>query len=581
MLRNKLVRSDGSLIDSSVIISCEFTEEVNSGTNLTVGDVTASELSVEIRDTDVIQQGEVLEYYIVEDGVETKIGVFNAEKPTVATRTSMRFSAYDNIIKTEKQFSDWLWDNQGLFPMPLSTLVAYACSYCGMGLVSSDFPNANLSVEAFYADDITCRQILSWAAAIAGRFVRANTEGNLEFAWYADGATTAVTPSKTDSGASVSVSDDGDGNVAIQSENLSLTDDGKGNINLLADGLTGITGYDGVSLISDPPIPFLRDKLSYESYSTDLITRVQIKRSEDDIGTIFPADATGNCFTISENMILGAMNQSDVLTVAASLYNQLRSVTYVPFSVTVPRTIRVRAGSRIGITESGGTTFETYVMRVTVAPGGTTLSTTGDKSYESNVAVSSEKYSNLAGKVLTISKTVDGLVVENKDLAGKVSGLEMTTESIRTYVEESFVSGDDFEKYKSEVTQTSKDITERFDSLDKYKNETSAFIKTGLLYETEDNQPVYGMEIGQETKNANGEDVFNKYARFTADKLSFFDQGGNEVSQIGDKKMSVTNIEVTGSQDGDSEDRGTFKQGKFVRITQANGGIVTKWVGGD
>ena len=581
MLRNKLVRSDGSIIDSSVIISCEYTEEVNSSTNLTVGDVTASEVSVEIRATDVIQQGEVLTYYIIEDGVETKIGVFNAEKPTVATRTTMKFSAYDNIIKTEKLFSDWLWDNQGLFPMPLSTLVEYACSYCGMGLASTDFPNATLPVAAFYADDITCRQILSWAAAIAGRFVRANTEGNLEFAWYAEGANTLIGPSKTEAVDSIAVSDDGKGNVTVQSENLTMVDDGNGNTALSADGVVVLTGYDSVSMITTPHIPFRFDQLSYESYSTDLITRVQIKRSDDDIGVIYPADATGNCFTISENMILGAMSTEDVNRVAASLYNQLMSVTYVPFSVTVARTIRVRAGERIGVMDSRGNIFETYVMQVDVAPGGTTLSATGDQSYGSNAAVSSEKYSNLAGKVLTISKTVDGLVVENKDLSGKVSGLELTTESIRTYVEESFVSGDDFEKYKSEVTQTSKDITERFDSLNKYKNETSAFIKTGLLYETEDNQPVYGMEIGQETKNANGEDIFNKYARFTADKLSFFDQGGNEVTQIGDKKMAVTNIEVTGSQEGDSEDRGTFKQGKFVRITQANGGIVTKWVGGD
>ena len=130
MLRNKLVRSDGSIIDSSVIISCEFTEAVNSNTNLSVGDVTSSELTVEVLTTGVIQQDEVLTYSIVEDGVETKIGVFKAEKPTVATRTSMRFSAYDNVVKTEKLFSDWLRENQQLFPMPLRTLVEYACSYC-------------------------------------------------------------------------------------------------------------------------------------------------------------------------------------------------------------------------------------------------------------------------------------------------------------------------------------------------------------------------------------------------------------------------------------------------------------------
>ena len=195
--------------------------------------------------------------------------------------------------------------------------------------------------------------------------------------------------------------------------------------------------------------------------------------------------------------------------------------------------------------------------------------------------MSSEKYSNLMGKVLSITKDVEGLKIKNEDLAGKVSGMEMSTEAIKTYVEEHYVSDDDLEQYKSEVTQTSQNLTAQFESLNQYKIETSAHIKTGLLYENEDKQPVYGMEIGQRTTNADGKEVFNQYARFTADKLSFFDQGGNEVTQIGDKKMAVTNIEVTGSQDGDGEDRGTFKQGKFVRITQANGGIVTKWVGGD
>ena len=67
MLRNKLVRSDGSIIDSSVIISCEFTEEVNSDENLSVGDVTSSEVNLEIRSTDMVEQGEILTYYIIEE----------------------------------------------------------------------------------------------------------------------------------------------------------------------------------------------------------------------------------------------------------------------------------------------------------------------------------------------------------------------------------------------------------------------------------------------------------------------------------------------------------------------------------
>ena len=584
MLRNKLVRSDGSIIDSSVIISCEYTEEVNSTTNLTVGNATAAELTVEILSSYPIEQDEELTYYIVEDGTKTKIGIFNVDKPTQATRTSMRFSAYDNVIKTEKPFSDWLRSNQGLFPMTLRVLVENACSYCGVGLATVDFPRADLSVGAFYADDITCRQVLAWAAAIAGRFIRANTNGEIEFAWYADGISTTIAPSQYTSGANLDVVDDGAGNVSIRSKNIEVTDDGSGNVTLLTDGISVVTENTGITFLGtgSTAIPFLRDKLSYENYTTDLIERVQINHSEDDVGVIYPAAATGNCFTISGNMLLGAMNRDDVTLVAQSIYEQLKTVAYVPFSVTIPRTIVVRAGDKISFQDSGGHVFSSYAMKVSVTPSGTTVSATGDKSYESNAAVSSEKYSNLTGKILSLSKSIDGLVVRNEDLDGRVGGLELSTEAFKTYVEETYVTDEGFEeKYKSVSEQTVKAINDHFEVLDRFKNDTSANIKTGLLGYTEDAIPIpiYGIEIGQTTER-DGEKVFDQYARFTSEKLSFYDQGGNEVTQIGDKKMGVTNVEITGSHDGGSEEHGTFKHGGFVDVALADGSIVSKWVGG-
>lgn len=579
MLRNKLVRSDGSVIDSSVIISCEFTEEVNSNTNLSVGDVTASELIVEILSTDAIQQDEVFTYYIIEDDVETQIGVFKAEKPTVATRSSMKFSAYDNVIKTEKIFSDWLRDNQRLFPMTLKALVEYACSHCGVVLVTEDFPHGDLSVEAFYGDDITCRQILAWAAAIAGRFVRANADGDLEFAWYADAANIKIVPSKTHAGYLDAI-DDGEGNLSVNSSNLKVSDDGYGNVTIVVEGLSVVLSDDGITLVSDIVLPFIRDKLSYESYTTDLIECVKINHSQDDIGTVYPENATGNCFTISENMILGLADQNDVIQIAADLYAQLKDITYVPFSVTVPRTIKIRAGSKVSIFDSEGNVFTSYVMKVAVSPSGTTLTATGDKYYGSNAAVSSEKYSNLTGKIMEISKSIDGLIVKNQDLEGNIAGLELSTESFKTYVENKFVSGDSFETYKSQVEQTSKDITAKFESLDEYRNNTEANIKTGLLDYTDDNQPVFGIEIGQRTENAEGEETFNKYARFTSDKLSFYGRSGREVASVGDEKMIISNIEITGIQRQEGDKQGYFAHGKFIDIARADGTIVSKWIGG-
>jgi hypothetical protein len=493
MLRNKLVRSDGSIIDSSVIISCEFTEEVNSTTNLTVGDATASELTVEILNTANILQDESFDYYTIEDGVETKIGVFNVEKPTVATRTTMKFSAYDNIVKTEKNFSGWLRENQSLFPMTLLALVQYACSHSGVTLATTDFPHAGLSVNAFYADNISCRQVLVWAASIAGRFIRADVNGALEFAWYKDARNIVVQPYKSaGSSASLSVTDDGNGNLSINSDDIRVIDDGQGNLELLTNELQVLTGDTGITLAAGMGHAYFQGSLNYENYTTDLIERVQIHHSEDDVGVIYPAEADGNCFTISENMILGMLEPAVVSQVAADLYVQLKDITYVPSSVTIPKSIQIRAGDIISLQDSNGNTFTSYVMKVSIAQGGTSITCTGDKSYGSNAAVASEQYSNLTGKILSISKSVEGLVIENKDLAGKVGSLELTTENFKTFVSDNYVSEDEFGSYKETVstqfTQTEKNFEMQFtttksdidgvrDELQGVENERKAYIR--------------------------------------------------------------------------------------------------------
>jgi hypothetical protein len=434
MLRNKLVRSDGSVIDSSVIISCEFTEEVNCNTNLSFGDVTASELSVEIRSTEAIQQGEVLTYYMVEDGVETLIGEFIAEKPTVASRSSIRFSAYDNISKTEKLFSEWLKNNQALFPMTPMELLSYACSFCGVIYAGGEFPNQNITINAFYADDITCRQILSWVGALAGRFVRANAAGEIELAQYTENLSAGVTYRTGYANPVNIVVTDTDGNVVITSDEMTVTDDGYGNVIATIQDIKVVDVDGNVTLAMGVAVPYMQGSLSYETYQTDTIARVQIKHSDNDVGVIYPEEATGNCYTISQNMLLGACSIEDVKAVAETLYNQLRSVTYVPFSVTLPRTLKVRAGEIIGVRDINGHSFISLIMKMSVGANGVTISSTGDKSYDSSAAVASEKFTNLTGKVLEISKTVDGLSVENRDLDGRVGSLEVNTKEFQVKI---------------------------------------------------------------------------------------------------------------------------------------------------
>lgn len=100
--------------------------------------------------------------------------------------------------------------------------------------------------------------------------------------------------------------------------------------------------------------------------------------------------------------------------------------------------------------------------------------------------------------------------------------------------------------------------------------EANAYIRSGLLYYGDNSFPVYGLEIGQRN-TVNGEEVFNKYARFTSDRLSFYDQNDSEVAYISDYKLYIRNVEITDS----------FKIGGYKDIVKADGGVITKWVGGN
>jgi len=75
--------------------------------------------------------------------------------------------------------------------------------------------------------------------------------------------------------------------------------------------------------------------------------------------------------------------------------------------------------------------------------------------------------------------------------------------------------------------------------------QTNAWIKTGLLAEAEDGTPIYGVEVGQKN-TVDGVEVFNRFARFAADKLSFYNANGDEVAYISYYQMVITSLKVTG-----------------------------------
>lgn len=440
MLQNKFVREDGSVIDSSLIISCKYTSDVNSQTNLTVGCTTASAVEVELRNpSSRIVVGEHLTYYQIEDGTETLVGVFYVEAPTMLSKVSSRFVAYDSLAKLEIDFSEWLSNNQSRFPMTVRALTEFACNIAGVTLSGSTFANEAVEVPAFYAERVTARQIVSWVAQLAGCFARCDITGAIEFAWY-------------------------------QSSDISVS---------------------GVS--QSTTFRYFQDSLTRKSYQTDLIQRVQFKQEADDVGVIYPEDADGNVFSILQNGIAALLDKTTLLNIAEGLYEKLSTVTYTPMEFTICRTAKIKAGDILSVTDGNGNTSTTYVMRVYLDADGTRIISTGDQSYADKAAVASEEYKNIPGRILSLRKDVDGLKIENRDTAGKMSNLELNVDGINTQVSKQSEELDSLrteltriEQNESQISATVKNIEEN--GVTKVVTETGATLDKDGLHVTKDGE---------------------------------------------------------------------------------------------
>lgn len=373
----------------SAVKSLTLHTAVNAGQEFTIGSAFSDYIEAEIwadpGGSLQITAGDALTYYRQDDaGNRTKVSVFYAEKPTRTKRNSYKITAYDTMSKLDADFSGWLHANQAQFPKTIWQLVQLACQRAGVALASSGLPiNSSYSVQAFYADDLTCRQIISWAAEAAGCYAHMNADGKLQFLTYTDKRRTAkITP----------------------------------------DGASNSTAY-------------YADSLSYEDYTVKAIEKVQIRQSDSDVGVIYPDSTTAtNTYAVQGNLLLTTGTEANLKSVVQNLYNVLKNVTYTPCKVSVPSSSGLACGQIVHVKDARGREFDTYLMSATISSGKASFESVGSASRESSSAVNSQSYKNLTGKMLEIKTSVDGLEVKASDLTGKYTDLKATVDGLSSEV---------------------------------------------------------------------------------------------------------------------------------------------------
>lgn len=198
------------------------------------------------------------------------------------------------------------------------------------------------------------------------------------------------------------------------------------------------------------------------------------------------------------------------------------------------------------------------------------------KTTENNVSSKTSSKSSIESTDSTAFNELKALIIKSSSTA------ETYYEKVNSRLESLYVSQSDFGTYTEkasldiEANATSiqnfftnmQEILTDIETLEHSLIETSAHINSGLLYYDDSGVPVYGVEVGQKTE-IDGVEVFDKYARFTSGRLSFYDHNGVEVAYISDKKLHITHAEITSS----------FRIGGFVDTVLSDGSVVTKWVG--
>lgn len=177
--------------------------------------------------------------------------------------------------------------------------------------------------------------------------------------------------------------------------------------------------------------------------------------------------------------------------------------------------------------------------------------------------------STFAGIKNLIIKSADIVNAYYDQISKRLGGVYVAQSDFGTYTQETQLeiqaNSQSIQQLFTDTQTISETVNEMYDSV----IGTNAYIKTGKFYDDAAGNGVYGLEIGQ-TNQVGGATVFDKFARFTADRLSFFDNSDVEVAYISDYHLHITNAVVTGA---------LILMNQF-EISHGNQSIDFKWLGG-
>ena len=502
-----------------------------------------------------VQKGK---YYIPSDGVED------------SGKLWVTVTGYDRMAGLTEDYMPTI-----TFPATPTQVLADVCKQASVTPPSVTMPS--IQIAAPYTG--TLRQQLGWLAGLIGCNAKFDATGNLVFCWYTDGGLTIDRGTQYMDG-------------------LTLTTDDAFTIHSL---LTG-TDSNPISVGAGKGITTINPYMTAEVAET-VFAEINGKTMRPctvkwrgnpavEAGDIVSATDSGknalNVYVMEQSLhVKGGMYAettcyapADTDYAAASpteqKFQRMYSDVIKSFQEATQKIIGAKGGYfeitydddgyPTGWTLKNTPTVEANTKMWIMSIGGLGFSADGGKTI-SKVALTMD--GEIDGSALAIGSVTQDAVSGLSQQFSVMDG-EINSKISKTEAASSFAGKSEFENLtkttEAAIKANSESITQNYSEIKELSDKiasTEGYIKTGKIAEDENQNPIYGVEVGQTMDDLK----FSVFARFTAGKLSFYDGNGNEISYFSGQKLHIKEAVVLSSMNLGGYDISTKK------------GLTFKWAG--
>lgn len=281
------------------------------------------------------------------------------------------------------------------------------------------------------------------------------------------------------------------------------------------DGLYYKLNTDGVSTTAE--------QTEYNSLNGSVITAKSITAEKVNVDDLVAFDATIGGFNIVDSSIYSGAKES---------------VTNTTRGIYLDKNGQISFGDADNYIRYYKASDGTYKLEIS-AKSISIKSDSGSSSLDESLDELNDKVKALKQDVLTVQQSTEANIeINSQAITQQYSEIKSMEETIKS------------------MDGQVKDVTAKVTATDGY-------IKTGKIAEDENQNPIYGVEIGQTKDDLE----FSVFARFTPEKLSFYDGHGNEISYFSGQKLHIKEAVVLSAMNLGGYEINTKK------------GLTLKWAG--